>query len=229
MDGNFCPICNEVVENCQCSDKDLQDYRDLQEFNFNEQRIAGALALAQQLHDGQMRKSNPSMSVLKGHLIPVSELVREYGGSTEVIMAALLHDSIEDCDQSVKQEIIETCGADVLALVEECTEPGTGAGYTRKAPWRERKEGYLENLGKSSPEGLLISLADKTQQAEELSASVAVKGDTTFDIFKQGKEGTVWFFSELSRVYHSRELNNTPIVGLLARFDAALAELLKEK
>lgn len=189
--------------------------------------ITAAAQLARTLHATQTRKSSGE-PVFDAHLVPVSQLVQQYGGSSEAIAAALLHDSIEDCGDYTRALILGSLGREVLALVEECTEPGTGG--KEKAPWRERKEGYLQHIQAMSIGGLLISLADKTQQAEELSGTVSAKGDDAYSIFNAGKSSTLWFFNQLSSGYHDRidslSLSNSDASVLLNRFDRAVALLV---
>lgn len=92
-----------------------------------------AITLAFALHGDQKRKA----SIIPGapyisHLMEVAGMVAANGGDDETVAAALLHDAIEDQGAETRDAILEQCGPRVLALVEECTEAGTG-GAT-KAP-----------------------------------------------------------------------------------------------
>jgi (p)ppGpp synthase/HD superfamily hydrolase len=154
--------------------------------------VVRAFQLAAQLHAAQIRKASlvpdtPYMS----HLMEVAGIVMSNGGSSVVVAAALLHDAIEDQGAQTRPLIEERLGADVLALVEECTEPGTGGA--QKAPWRERKEGYLEHVRQASPQGLLIACADKVQNARDLRKQVYVYGAEAYVSFTTGKDEKNWF------------------------------------
>ena len=61
------------------------------------QRYDEALVWAAQLHREQRRKGKPVPYI--SHLISVSALVWEDGGSEDQAIAALLHDAIEDAGQ----------------------------------------------------------------------------------------------------------------------------------
>jgi (p)ppGpp synthase/HD superfamily hydrolase len=154
--------------------------------------VVQAFQLAAQLHATQTRKASlvPNTPYLS-HLMEVAGIVMSNGGSSVVVAAALLHDAIEDQGAQTRPLIRDRLGADVLALVEECTEPGTGG--EQKAPWRERKEGYLQHVQQASPQGLLITCADKVQNAHDLRKQVYVYGDEAYATFTTGKAEKNWF------------------------------------
>jgi len=89
-------------------------------------RYGEALLWAEALHRGQSRKgkSVPYIS----HLISVSALVWEDGGTEDQAIAALLHDAIEDASQS-HASIAERFGSAVADIVRDCTDTsGTPVG-----------------------------------------------------------------------------------------------------
>ena len=57
-------------------------------------RYEAALVMATQLHASQKRKGTSIPYV--SHLLAVSSLVLEHGGSEDQAIAALLHDAVED-------------------------------------------------------------------------------------------------------------------------------------
>ena len=73
-----------------------------------------ALSWAAQLHSRQRRKGKPVPYI--SHLIAVSGLVWEDGGTEDQAIAALLHDAIEDADQS-HDSIAERFGPEVAGIV----------------------------------------------------------------------------------------------------------------
>src|SRR5580765_5525310 len=130
--------------------------------------IDDAYALAEELHEGQIRKGT-GKPYFDEHLLKVGKMVQSAGGSNVAIMAALLHDAIEDQpDRDPERRILDVCGQEVLDLVRECTEIGPGG--ENKAPWMERKQEYLKHILKApksnlvKPEDvLLLKTADKLQ------------------------------------------------------------------
>lgn len=156
-------------------------------------RYDEALAYASELHRNQVRKGTdiPYLS----HLLSVSALVMEHGGSEDQAIAALLHDAAEDQGGRDTLETIRTrFGDDVARMVAECTDSWTKP----KPPWRERKEAYLESLPRKHPDSLLIALADKTHNSRTIRANYRTIGDAVWDRFKGGREGTLWYYRSLA-------------------------------
>ena len=97
-----------------------------------------AFALANHWHTGHKRKNSEIPYI--SHLMAVSALVLEYGGTLTQASAALLHDVIEDTDCTI-DEVIDLVGDEVAQIVLACThEPSED-----KTPegWKKRKQQYL--------------------------------------------------------------------------------------
>jgi (p)ppGpp synthase/HD superfamily hydrolase len=118
------------------------------------ERFADALAYATRVHRGQTRRGKPYVA----HLLRVTGMVLDDGGSEDEAIAALLHDAAEDHGGRRRlQDIRRRYGDAVAAIVDSCTDT-----YEHPAPpWRTRKQRYLEHLPSASPSALLVSLADK--------------------------------------------------------------------
>jgi len=189
--------------------------------------ITRAAELARKLHAEQVRKSSGKF-YFTAHLVPVSHLVADYGGSEIAIAAALLHDAIEDQGEKCRSMILGLLGSEVLSVVEECTEAGTGG--VQKAPWQSRKEAYLAHLSGVSADALIVSIADKLQSAEELAADVENRGDQAYSIFKTGKSGSLWFHRALVNAFYARiealYMDEMPIMALAQRFESAVNRLV---
>lgn len=100
-----------------------------------------ALQYASGLHRRQWRKGThiPYIS----HLLAVSSLVMEYGGTETEAIAALLHDAAEDQGGKERLEEIRVhFGEDVARIVNDCTDAWTEP----KPDWRPRKEEYIAAL-----------------------------------------------------------------------------------
>jgi GTP diphosphokinase / guanosine-3',5'-bis(diphosphate) 3'-diphosphatase len=99
------------------------------------------------------------------HLLEVATLVAEAteGKDPELVVAALLHDSIED--QEVPRSVIaEAFGDGVANLVEEVTDD-------KKLEKEERKRLQVENAYKKSSRAKILKLADKTSNLRAIAAS----------------------------------------------------------
>ncbi len=99
------------------------------------------------------------------HLTEVADLVARAtrGDQIEVIVAAVLHDTVEDTDTTF-QEIAERFGAPVAALVAEVTDD-----KTLTSP--ERKRLQVEHARHASLGAKIIKLADKTSNLRALAVS----------------------------------------------------------
>ena len=102
---------------------------------------------------GQKRKYTGDDYIV--HPIAVSEIVAAFGGTKEMVAAALLHDTVEDTNVT-REQIAEEFGWKIFKLVVELTDvtkPEDGNRATRKAIEAKR-------LGMASKEAQMIKLAD---------------------------------------------------------------------
>ena len=115
-----------------------------------------ALGFATHAHIKQKRKYTGEPYVV--HCIAVARQMEELGFSEEVVSAALLHDTVEDTDTTIR-EIEETFGSIISKLVEELTDVFTIDKFP-KLNRKERKKLECERLGAISSLAKSIKLAD---------------------------------------------------------------------
>jgi GTP pyrophosphokinase len=175
-----------------------------------------ALAFATRLHANQARKGTDIPYI--SHLIAVAGLVLEAGGDRDEAIGALLHDSIEDQGEdfpgganALRHELHAKFGQRVLDIVNGCTDADT---YP-KPPWRARKEAYIGALRKKSHSVRLVSCADKLHNARAIVADLRVVGNALWGRFNGGKEGTLWYYSELAKAFS--EPPSPPLAAELKR------------
>ena len=120
-------------------------------------RIEQAIKAATILHQDQFRKGAVPLPYIS-HLIAVMLIVNDYTDSEDHIVAALLHDTLEDTDYS-KDELTADFGAEVATIVETVSEPQSTDRKTYS--WRERKQAYAKQLHAGTEGALLVSAADK--------------------------------------------------------------------
>jgi GTP diphosphokinase / guanosine-3',5'-bis(diphosphate) 3'-diphosphatase len=113
-----------------------------------------ALAFAARKHRDQRRK-DPEASPYINHPIALADVLVNEGGVTdvEVLCAALLHDTVEDTDTSLR-ELEETFNPRIARIVAEVTDDAA-------LPKAERKRLQVEHAARLSPEAKLVKLADK--------------------------------------------------------------------
>ena len=125
--------------------------------------ILKAAMKAAEWHSEQRRKGEKEEPYVN-HLIEVAQLVAEAApGNVDLIVAALLHDAIED-QQKTWEEIAELFGERVAHLVEEVTDD-------KAIPKAERKRLQIQNAPKKSQDAKILKLADKTANLRALVAS----------------------------------------------------------
>ncbi len=160
------------------------------------ERFDEAFRYAHRLHRAQTRKGTPIPYI--SHLMSVTALVIEHGGDEDQAIAALLHDAAEDQGGAERLAEIRTKFGDaVAAIVADCTDAWTEP----KPPWRARKEAYLAALPHKPRRSLLVSLADKTHNAEAILFDYRVLGDSLWSRFSGGTDDTRWYYNALADVF----------------------------
>ena len=181
-------------------------------------RFEDALVLAHQLHAKQKRKGTSIPYV--GHLLAVSSIVIEHGGSEDEAIAALLHDAIEDAGgDRIRHVIREHFGENVLTIVEGCTD----TDETPKPPWRKRKEDYIAHVRQASPSIRLVSMGDKLHNARSILQDYRTYGESVWKRFSGGKDGSLWYYRSLVTAF--RESGTSPLLEELDRVVSTLESL----
>jgi (p)ppGpp synthase/HD superfamily hydrolase len=159
-------------------------------------RFEQALVYTAILHSGQGRKGTPVPYV--SHLLSVAALALENGANEDEVIAALLHDAVEDAGGAPRLEDIRCrFGQRVAEIVAGCTD----TDETPKPPWKERKEKYIAQLAHGSDSVKLVSGADKVHNARSIVADLREQGDSIWSRFTTGKAGTLWYYRTLVETY----------------------------
>jgi GTP diphosphokinase / guanosine-3',5'-bis(diphosphate) 3'-diphosphatase len=111
------------------------------------------------------RRKGPAGEPYINHLIEVAMLVAEAtdGVDTNLVIAALLHDAIEDSE--VPRELIaKTFGDDVASIVVEVTDD-------KRLPKKQRKLDQIATAPMKSERAKMLKLADKTSNLRAVAAS----------------------------------------------------------
>ena len=126
------------------------------------ERLLRAALHAARLHAGQTRKGGEVPYV--NHVIEVAHLVAADGAGEDAAVAALLHDVVEDTEETVAG-IGAAFGPEVAALVDALTDR---PGWT-DLPRRERKRQQAGHLGGADPEARRIKVADQISNLRDVS------------------------------------------------------------
>ena len=144
--------------------------------------VRSAYKFADEAHLGQLRNSGEPYIT---HPIAVAQQCAEWKLDAQALMAALLHDAIEDCGVT-KPELIERFGAPVAELVDGLTK-------LEKLEFNTREENQAESFRKMllamarDVRVILIKLADRTHNMRTLSDAPREKwariSSETLDIY----------------------------------------------
>lgn len=129
-----------------------------------DEKLEQVKELATKLHGNQKRKYTGEPYV--NHTFRVADIVKEHGGSDNMVYAAVLHDVIEDTPMTCPELLLELMAIveiddaiKVVTLVKELTDVFIKDSYPQSN--REtRKEMEAMRLGKISSEAQTIKYAD---------------------------------------------------------------------
>lgn len=177
--------------------------------------IKRAIQFAARKHHGQLRREAEPLPYIT-HPFSVALLVAEDGASDDVVIAALLHDTIEDT-ATTREEIATAFGERVAELVGAVSERKECGGEALS--WRSRKEDYLARLEEARDEAVLIAIADKVDNIESILEAYAHEGISVFKKWRQPYENNIWFHGEALRIAQSR-LPEHPLTKRFAQVHA---------
>ena len=133
--------------------------------NYDMERIGKALDFATAAHEGQFRKSGEPYIT---HPIHVAKILASYESDSDAIIAALLHDTVEDTPVTI-DEIKKEFGENVMQLVDGVTK-------LNKLSFNSREEQQIENIRKmllamaKDIRVILIKLADRLHNIRTMDA-----------------------------------------------------------
>src|SRR6516165_12512122 len=185
-------------------------------------RFTRAVDYARHLHIELRRGTNiPSMA----HLLGVASLVMGEAGQVpfpvteDMVIAALLHDAVEDHGGRPRLEHIRAnCGDDVARMVE-----GLSVSFAEDASvkenWEERKRNYIGRLRSEALDVQLVSAADKLYNARTILDEYRTIGPKVWERFERGRDEQMWYFRELLRLFKSAGTNR-----IVDEFERVVAE-----
>ncbi|BAS26525.1 phosphohydrolase [Limnochorda pilosa] len=157
-------------------------------------RFAEAVRFALAAHGDQRRKGSPVPYVT--HPVAVAGILAQYGYPEPVVLAAVLHDVLEDTAVTAP-EIEERFGRRVLDLVEAVTEVKVRDG--RPVPWEERKAEQLQHLRDTGDlEAVGLKAADVLNNVASIVRDLRVHGPSTWSRFRRGPAHQLQYYRILS-------------------------------
>ncbi len=133
-------------------------------------KIEEAYRLAESAHEGQLRVSGEAYIC---HPVAVATILVELGMDSESIMAALLHDVVEDTDVTLEQ-VKKKFGADVAQMVDGVTKMGLVPLHTREEQQAENVRKMLLATAKDV-RVVIIKLADRLHNMRTIDVKTEQK------------------------------------------------------
>ena len=169
-------------------------------------KVEEAILFATESHKGQVRKLTKVPYIL--HPLEVSAIIHNITADEEIIIAGLLHDTIEDCGVDPKV-IREKFGKRVAALVQ-CETEDKYSHLDPKDTWQIRKEESLLILQTTKDIGVkILWLADKLANLRSFYRSFLKEGDNIWNYLNQkDKRKHEWYYRTV--LSYMKELSHLP-------------------
>lgn len=152
-------------------------------------QVHNAVIFAAQKHAGQFRKGTDIPYIT--HPVQVMQILTENNCPENVIVAGILHDTLEDTD-TTPAEIEQLFGADVLEIVSAESEDKTKT-------WQERKQATIDALRDESAAVQMVACADKLANVRAIYSDMQVIGDAVFNRFNAPREKLAWYYKSIAQ------------------------------
>jgi len=159
-------------------------------------KITKAINTAATLHDGQERKGDGLPYIV--HPFSVALILMDYSEDEDVILAGILHDTVEDTGYT-KEQLKDEFGERVASLVTDLTE------LPKTYSWQERKDHYLKHLESTSHESKLICAADKLHNLQSMLEAFRNFGNGALEKFNAPADKKLWFYEECLKIFKKDE------------------------
>ena len=151
--------------------------------------IDKAIAFATQAHEGQVRKGTSRPFIL--HPLEVGKIVASMTDDEEVISAAILHDTIEDCEGITEEILREEFTKRVANLVAQESED-------KSKTWMERKSATIAHLKVAPREIQMIGLADKLSNMRDIDRDYPECGEELWNRFRMKDKNVIgWYYKSI--------------------------------
>lgn len=209
----------------------------IERFSRPSPRVERALDVARASHDGAVRKGTRIPYI--EHPVSVALLLEEHGYDEDLVVAGLLHDTVEDTkydNPDVQQRfsrlagngrlpcpsdlvtfrdaflqfLCDEFGRTVFDLVLAVTERKNDGGVP--LDWLERKRQQLERLADASPAEAALKAADALHNIESTLNDIRSLGLGVLDRFRGGSL-IVWHYSAIAELAGLQMAGDDPLAA----------------
>jgi len=182
---------------------------------YSTERIRRAIVMAADAHKDQKRKEKgiPFISHPLGVAI---RLALNPNMDEDVIVAAILHDTLEDTKLSPKK-ILKAFGENVVRIVFASTEPD------KRLAWKTRKQHTIETIKKANLQIKLVACADKLDNLQSIQDAIKAEGKIkipedvptakVWGSFREGYEQQKRYYQEVAKaLFANIAYDDLPII-----------------
>ena len=162
------------------------------------EKLEEAIRFAVDAHAGMKRKGKDRAYIL--HPVEAMAIAAGLTEDEDVIAAAVLHDTVEDADVTLR-EIEKKFGKRVALLVGAETE-NKREDRPAAETWELRKRETIERLATAAKDVKIVCFGDKLANLRELARDYARQGDTLWERFNQkDKSRHAWYYRSLGEIF----------------------------
>ena len=148
--------------------------------------INKAIEFATKAHEGQLRKGTKRPYIV--HPVEVGDIVSTMTSDEEIISAAVLHDTIEDCEGVTRELLAREFSERVASIVAQESED-------KSKSWMERKTFTIEHLRTAPWEVQMVGLADKLSNMRDIDRDYPVAGERLWERFRMKDKAVIgWYY-----------------------------------
>jgi (p)ppGpp synthase/HD superfamily hydrolase len=179
--------------------------------------IFDAIEFAVHAHRGHFRKGTKIPYIF--HPLNVGRMLLESGCITAVVVAGILHDTLEDTPIAL-EDIQTRFGEDVANLVSLVSE------HDKSDTWENRKKHTLLSLESASKEVILIALADKLDNILSIQRALERDGEKVWLRFNRPKTAQAWYYQNLVDVFRRRVIEE-PGLSLFLKLQEGVDQVFR--
>ena len=151
--------------------------------------VSKAIVFATKAHEGQFRKATKIPYIL--HPMECAVIISGMTTDEEMIAAALLHDTVEDCDVTI-EDIRREFGSRVAQFVARESED-------KSKSWQERKQTTIDQMSSHTKEECMLVLEDKLSNIRSITRDYKALGEALWNRFhEKRKERIGWYYKSIA-------------------------------
>lgn len=168
----------------------------------------------------QNQKHKGTEKPFADHPIAVERILSKYTNNIDILVAALLHDVVEDTEFTL-EDIRFLFGNKVANLVDQVSEVKRSPDG-KKRPWIDRKIEHLAVLRTKKGDALMIKVADHIHSLETTTENLTKKQAT--NSFNSSTKQRLWYSQEILQIATEKGVEPK----LLQRLNQAIEDFKKK-